>query len=100
MSYATVIGMVGGGKKVALIAGLLNLSRNTIYYWVRRFKEGDESLIDRQRSGRPRATHNAEDIRICHLIENNLPCRQSSCLTQGGAIWMQPRNSLKAGDGA
>ncbi|XP_046387591.1 histone-lysine N-methyltransferase SETMAR-like [Ischnura elegans] len=65
-----IIVMVEGGKTVAQVAGQLNLSLNTVYYWVRRFRESDESLKDGRRSGRPRATNDLEDNRIRHLIED------------------------------
>jgi transposase len=59
-----IVGMIEAGLTVSQISREMNLNKSTVYYWIKRFREGDETFATRSRSGRPRCTSQGDDDRI------------------------------------
>jgi transposase len=59
-----IIGMVEAGVGVTAIARELEVDRSTIYRWIKRYREGDQTLKTRPKSGRPRCTTRHQDEEV------------------------------------
>lgn len=60
-----IVGLHESGAKVSHIARRFNRSRETIYYWLKRYRENDlEGLKTLSRSGRPLEMTQVQDERI------------------------------------
>jgi transposase len=67
---------IADGADVALVAELFQVSRQTVYNWLRRFQERAEldlraRLLDAPRMGRPRTASGTIDERIAAVIDDD-----------------------------
>ena len=65
-----IVGMTKAGMSIRSIAKLLNISKSTAAYWVKRFKDTGD-VMRGTRSGRPKKTTTAEDEYIANELSNN-----------------------------
>jgi transposase len=67
---------IADGSDVAMVAELFQVSRQTVYNWLRRFQERAEldlraRLLDAPRMGRPRTASGGIDERIAAVIDDD-----------------------------
>ena len=65
-----IVGMTKAGMSIRSIAKLLNISKSTAAYWLKRFKDTGD-VMRGTRSGRPKKTTTAEDEYIANELSNN-----------------------------
>jgi transposase len=65
-----IIGLIESDKTVSQVATEKNISRRTIYNWLKRRREGDSSLESKPRSGRPRCTTREQDEALVQAIRD------------------------------
>lgn len=68
------------GLSVTDIAEVVEVSRTTVYWWIKRWKI-DGSILTKPRSGRPRVTTKEQEAKIAALVRDK-PNTTSEMITQ------------------
>lgn len=81
------------GLSVTDIAEEVEVSRTTVYWWIKRWKS-DGSLLTKPRSGRPRVTTKEQEAKIAALVREN-PNSTSEMITQELSLSCCPATTRK-----
>jgi transposase len=67
------------GESVAQIAQRLDVSRQSVYNWIRRYEAGQQpvALVDRERSGRPATWTRAMDAHLHRVLQAGPPTEEA-----------------------
>ena len=70
VKFCFLLGETAGGAVVMLETAYKKaaVGKTQVYEWFSRFRDGELSLADRPRSGRPSTSQTDENVRICELI--------------------------------